>query len=197
MLASTLFATAGCKEKVYPTYRENPSPKAALPIMIRVTDAPVDVPVPRVFVQYEIDQLCLPPVSNYEGVQYEPKRHRVEYPVQRISETEFRSVVFEDAMEVADYYGRGPCRWSMSFIEASFPFVIDDRRIGASAATTHDELASQGAETIYIKKALTPLSSNHPWTSTWSSEGFQNRRDLLRENFFTVEISKRIEGDTK
>lgn len=68
LIASITLAVPGCnKERSYPVHRENPAPKDALPIVIRVHDAPVDVPVPSVFVTYEIDPLCLPPVNNWEG----------------------------------------------------------------------------------------------------------------------------------
>lgn len=73
LIALITLAISGCnKERSYPVYRENPAPKDALPIVIRVHDAPVELTLPKVFVSYEIDPLCLPPINNYEGVQYAP-----------------------------------------------------------------------------------------------------------------------------
>lgn len=73
LIALITLAVSGCnKERSYPVYRENPAPKDALPIVIRVHDAPVELTLPKVFVSYEIDPLCLPPINNYEGVQYAP-----------------------------------------------------------------------------------------------------------------------------
>ncbi|HIE5097086.1 TPA: hypothetical protein ACXNC8_003142 [Stenotrophomonas maltophilia] len=198
-IATTLLALTGCKERTYPTYRENPTPKSAIPIRIKVTDAPVDVPVPSVFAQFEIDPLCLPPTKRFTGAQLAPRTHKVRYPAKRISDTQFISTVFEDAMEIADYHGRGACTWTMSFIEASFPFVIDDRRIGVSAATTRDELASLTTETIRVRKVLSPL---HPdqlpaWAGTWNSTAFKNRSDLNPADFFTIEISVETGGSNQ
>ena len=41
LIASITLAVPGCsKERSYPVYRENPAPKDALPIVVRVHDAP-------------------------------------------------------------------------------------------------------------------------------------------------------------
>jgi hypothetical protein len=145
LIALITLAVAGCnKERSYPAYRENPAPKDALPIVIRVHDAPVDVPVPTITVLYEIDSLCLPPINNYEGVHYEPKWHSVQLQVERISPTEFTTTAFKDGMAVADYYGRGPCNWIPNTLEASFPLTIDGRSIHATVGASFQEIKEEG-----------------------------------------------------
>ena len=189
-IATTLLVVAGCKERNYPTYCENPSPKAAIPIRIKVTDAPVDVPVPKVLVQYQIDLLCLPPISNYAGVHLEPKTHWIEYPVQRVSDTEFRSVVFEDGMQVADYYGHGLCSWTMSLVQAAFPFQVGSRPIVAAAGGMTRDLASQGLQRTYVERALTPLSRLQPSGAayTLSSTLYDKLPEAERSRYFAVDV---------
>lgn len=197
LIASITLAVPGCsKERSYPVYRENPAPKDALPIVIRVHDAPVDVPVPSVFVTYEIDPLCLPPVNNWEGVQYEPNQHKVELQAQRLSATEFSTVVFNDGMEVADYYGRGPCTWTPVLVEASFAFIIDDRPIRASAAAHFTEVEGGRTFTAYVKRALPPLTTGQSTerTPTEPSSWYEKMPPEKREEYFPIEVSTRIEG---
>lgn len=197
LIASITLAVPGCnKERSYPVYRENPAPKDALPIVIRVHDAPVDVPVPSVFVTYEIDPLCLPPVNNWEGVQYEPNQHKVELQAQRLSATEFSSVVFNDGMEVADYYGRGPCTWTPALVEASFSFITDDRPIRASVAALFTEIEDGRTFTAYIRRALPPLTTGQSpeRTPTEPSSWYEKMPPEKREEYFPIEVSTRIEG---
>ncbi|SMR70533.1 MULTISPECIES: hypothetical protein [Stenotrophomonas] len=197
LIALIALAVTGCsKERTYPVYRENPAPKDALPIVIRVHDAPVDVPTPKITVSYAIDPLCLPPVSNYEGVQYEPKRHSVEFPVQRISANEFTSTVFKDGMEVADYYGRGPCTWAADVVQASFTFTVVDRSINASVPAFFPEIDEGEPSITYVEKALKPMIAGQQPESAWTET--KTRFDKLplpdQSKYFPIEISSRTEG---
>ncbi|HEL5403260.1 TPA: hypothetical protein UOJ25_003408 [Stenotrophomonas maltophilia] len=196
LIALITLAVAGCnKERSYPVYRENPAPRDALPIVIRVHDAPVETPTPKVFVTYEINPLCLPPINNYEGVQYEPNQHKVELQTQRLSATEFSSVVFRDGMEVADYYGRGQCTWTPVLMEASFAFVIEDRPIQATAWTSFTKLESEGSTTTYVNRALRPLISGKSpeWTPTEPSSWYEKMPQEKRKEYFPIDISTRAE----
>ncbi|HDS1149139.1 MULTISPECIES: hypothetical protein [Stenotrophomonas] len=192
LIALITLAVAGCnKERSYPAYRENPAPKDALPIVIRVHDAPVDVPVPTITVLYEIDSLCLPPINNYEGVHYEPKWHSVQLQVERISPTEFTTTAFKDGMAVADYYGRGPCNWIPNTLEASFPLTIDGRSIHATVGASFQEIKEEGGSTTYIKKALKPLISGQipEQAGTQSQTMFDKLPPADRPKYFRIEIS--------
>ncbi|OBU64809.1 hypothetical protein A9K58_16305 [Stenotrophomonas maltophilia] len=197
LIALMTLAISGCsKERIYPVYRENPAPKDALPIVIRVHDAPVDIPTPKVLVSYEIDPLCLPPINNFEGVQYAPKRQSVEFPVKRISESEFTTTVFKDGMEVADYYGRGPCTWTPSFVQASFAIVIDGREIYTAAPAFFPEIGDGVPSTTYVEKALTPLIDGQvpERAHTWSQTLFDRLSMADRQKYFPIEISSRTDG---
>ena len=141
LIALISLAIPGCNsEPSYPIYRENPAPKDALPLVIRVDDAPVDVPTPRVTVLYQIDPRCLPPINNFEGVHYEPEWHSIQLQVQRISTTEFTSTAFRDGMAVADYYGHGPCKWTPNTVQISFPVVIDGRLVLATVGASFQKI---------------------------------------------------------
>lgn len=192
LIALIALTVPGCsKERSYPVYRENPAPKDPLPIVIRVHDAPVDVPIPTITVLYEIDPLCLPPINNYEGVHYEPKWHSIEFKVQRISDTEFTSIVFKDGMAIADYYGRGPCNWMPNTLEASFPMTIDGRSIHATVGASFQELGEEGGSTTYIKKALVPLASGQApeQAGTQSQPMFDKLPPADRPKYFRIEVS--------
>lgn len=197
LIALIILAVPGChKERSFPVYRENPAPKDALPIVIRVHDAPVDVPLPEVFVTYEIDPLCLPPINNYEGVQYEPKQHRAEFQAQRISDSEFTSTVFKDGMEVADYYGRGPCTWKPVLLEATFNFIVEDRPIQATAWSLFTKIEDEKSSTNYVNRALPPMiPGKYPeWTPVESSKWYEKMPPYKRKEYFPVEISTRTDG---
>ena len=192
LIALITLAVAGCnKERSYPVYRENPAPKDALPIVIRVHDAPVDVPVPTITVLYEIDSLCLPPINNYEGVHYEPKWHSVQLQVERISPTEFTTTAFKDGMAVADYYGRGPCNWIPNTLEASFPLTIDGRSIHATVGASFQEIEEEGGSTTYVERALKPLIPGQTPERAWTlSKTMFDKRPLAdHPKYFRIEIS--------
>ena len=197
LIALISLVISGChKERSYPVYRENPAPKDALPIVIRVHDAPVEVPTPKVSVTYEIDPLCLPPINNYEGVQYEPNQHTVEPPVRRISATEFSSTLYKDGMEVADYYGSGPCTWTPVLVVASFDFIIDDRPIQATAWSSFTKIEDEERSITYVNRALPPMIPGEfpEWTPTESSKWYEKMSKAERQKYFPIEISQWIEG---
>ncbi|HDS1216572.1 TPA: hypothetical protein QEF70_003055 [Stenotrophomonas maltophilia] len=197
LIALITLAVSGCnKERSYPVYRENPAPKDALPIVIRVHDAPVELALPKVFVSYEIDPRCLPPISNYEGVQYAPQRQSVEFPVQRVSATEFSSTVFEDGMAVADYYGRGPCEWKPSIIRASFPVISEGREGFISVAVHHLELKKLLTSISYADSQITlqTKSSTPGWVRTQSQYSYDRLSDIEKQKYFPIEISSPSKG---
>ena len=198
LIALITLAVPGCnKERSYPVYRENPAPKDALPIVIRVHDAPVDVPTPKVTVLYEIDPLCLPPINNYEGVHYEPKWHSVQLQVQRVSPTDFTTTAFKDGMAVADYYGRGPCKWTPNTLQAAFPMIIDGRSIYATVGVSFRRIEEEGGSTTYVEKALKPVfpGQTPERANSKSHTLFQKLTQDERQKYFPVEISQRTEGD--
>lgn len=198
LIALITLAVPGCnKERSYPVYRENPAPKDALPIVIRVHDAPVDVPTPKVTVLYEIDPLCLPPINNYEGVHYEPKWHSVQLQVQRVSPTDFTTTAFKDGMAVADYYGRGPCKWTPNTLQAAFPMIIDGRSIYATVGVSFRRIEEEGDSTTYVEKALKPLIPGQTPERAWTlSKTMFDKRPLDdHPKYFPIEISTRIQGD--
>ncbi|OUL13825.1 hypothetical protein B0X78_08725 [bacterium AM6] len=197
LIALIALTVPGCsKERSYPVYRENPAPKDPLPIVIRVHDAPVEIPTPQIFVTYEIDPLCLPPVNNYEGVQYEPNQHKVELQAQRLSAIDFSSALFKDGMEVANYYGRGPCTWTPVLVEASFDFIVDNRSIQATAWTSFTKLETEKSSTTYVDRALRPMTSGQSpeWTPTEPSVSYEKMPQAKRKEYFPIEISTRTEG---
>lgn len=191
-------AVPGChKERSYPVYRENPAPKNALPIVIRVHDAPVEIPTPKILVSYEIDPLCLPPINNYEGVQYAPKRQSVVFPVHRASKTEFTATVFKDGMEVADYYGRGPCNWTPRFVQASFTLDVKGRPITASVPAFFPEIEDGKRSTTYVEKALKPLIPGQApeRAGIWPDTLLQELPPSEHSKYFPIEISRRTGGE--
>lgn len=199
LIALISLVISGChKERSYPVYRENPVPADALPIIIRVHDAPLEIPTPKVSVTYQIDPLCLPPINNCEGVQYEPNQHTIDLPVRRISATEFSSTVFKDGMEVADYYGSGPCTWTPALVEASFAFIIDDRPIRASVSALFSEIEGGKTFTAYIKRALPAMTTGQTpsRTPTEPSSWYEKMPQDKRKEYFPIEVSTRVEGTT-
>ncbi len=199
LIALITLAVSGCnKERSYPVYRENPAPKDALPIVIRVHDAPMELALPKVFVWYEIDPLCLPPINNYEGVQYAPQRQSIEFPVQRVSATEFTSTLFEDGMAVADYYGRGPCKWQFSIVRASFPVTLEGHEGFISATAPRHELKELLTSVTFADKELTAQSkSARPvWVRTQSQYSYEKLSDTEKGKYFPIEISSPSKGIT-
>ncbi|AWH25716.1 hypothetical protein C1932_11765 [Stenotrophomonas sp. YAU14D1_LEIMI4_1] len=195
LIALIAVAAPGCsKDRSYPVYRENPAPRDALPIVIRVRDAPVSVPTPKITVLYEIDPRCLPPIDNYERVNYEPKWHSVQLQVQRISSTEFTSKAFKDGMAVADYYGRGPCNWTPNTVQASFPMVVDGRSIDAKVGVAFQRLEDEGRSTTYVAKALKPLIPGQTPERAWtlSQTMFEKRPLADHPKYFAIDISSRF-----
>ena len=196
LIALITLAVSGCKkERSYPVYRENPAPTDALPIVIRVHDAPVELALPKVFVSYEIDPLCLPPINNY----LDSAPLRIEcYDVSHNQGT-YQSasmVVFEDGMAVADYYGRGPCEWKPSIIRASFPVISEGREGFISVAVHHLELKKLHTSISYADSQMTlqTTSSTPGWVRTQSQYTYDRLSDIEKQKYFPIAISSPSKG---
>lgn len=198
-LAAAVLAASSCQLQRPAVFAENPSPTRALPIRIRAIDAPVAVPVPKIFVRYDIDARCVPHALPGNSGSAKTAVFWLQFRAHRISSTAFSSVVFEDGMADIAHADAGQCRWTLGIVQAAFPFVSGQRLIHASASASLRELTSPEPSITYVRTALPPLSGHHrpAWTNTWPAAAFLRRPDFQREAFFTIEISRNDEARQK
>ena len=156
---------------------------------------PVEVPVPSVFVTYEIDPLCLPPVNNWEGCSTSRTSTRLRFrhsaSVQLSSAVLFSTTVWKLPTITVVARARTPV-----LVEASFAFIIDGRPIRASVAALFKEIEGGRTFTAYVKRTLPPLTTGQSTerTPTEPSSWYEKMPPEKREEYFPIEVSTRIEG---
>ncbi|XMM83771.1 hypothetical protein WG628_16225 [Stenotrophomonas maltophilia] len=198
LLALTaVLAACGHKEPPAPPYEANPAPTEAYEVVVSVQDAPSDIYVSSASVTYKItNEDCLPPIRNFEGVRYEPARHSLKIPMQRISAGYFKGIYFADGMLERSYYGRSECRWSVQFVGATL-------RTPASKDYTYFDVSTYpdaSSETRYALKDIRPWKDDgeiYP-ARDWSQWMFDKEVPTAnRDDFFSFTISTRRRNDAQ
>ncbi|RMH88101.1 hypothetical protein EBB59_12060 [Lysobacter pythonis] len=123
VVALTIAACQRHERVPMPDIRINPQPQEKYEITMRVVGAPR--PFEKVIgtAQYDIpdhDDACIPTdytIAPLSGIKNRPSK---DMPVEwhKVSDTEYRTEVYLDALLDEDYYGLGTCRWYLTAVRA-------------------------------------------------------------------------------
>jgi len=184
-----LLTACGIKEREPPPYEANPSPKEAYEVVITTHDAPEEMFITATSVDFEIaDEACLPPIDNVEGVRYGLEKYSLPIQLTRLDSTTFAGVYYRDGLKVANYFGRGDCKWKFTGINANLRMPSTGKLIYFSIGATPET----GAQTRFAEKSIKPVFDDgqaHP-AAAFSQERFEREIPTSdKDNFFSYTIS--------
>jgi hypothetical protein len=154
---SLLLALSACgfssTQKIAPDFKQNPHPKHAYEITLTIDNAPGPFALVEGVMQFDVvTPKCLPPPNANGGMPWPVPVHHIPIAWTRISDSEYKGLVYIDGIVDEDYYGNGVCRWEL--IEAR----ADMKATGLKGETRFmpsiepGKLKAQQAEITYFAK---------------------------------------------
>jgi len=158
-LSACYFPTSSGKRTMV-EHTVNPQPTQAYQITMTLADAPGPFAFMQGLAQYDVvNQECLsPPEDNPGGAPMHLTRH-VEFELTRVSDVEYTGTVYADGILDEDYYGRGICRWQLTWAYVDLKATGAPRETLFTASISAEPLLAERTEKIYFLKASYP---RHP-----------------------------------
>lgn len=178
--------------------RLNPDPTQAYWITLRIDNAPGDFKYVKGGAQYDVvnEDECgrthpmtgLPArMTSLEDMQ-----------LTRISDTEYRGLVYADYMQDEDYYGRGVCRWQLTGANATLKATGAHEETRFFADIDGSAVLSGAPRTLYHARHLFPRARptdeypSVPWVDDHASTGHRDPSVIVaavRAKAFTVTMT--------
>jgi hypothetical protein len=151
-----------------PEYKHNPNPKERYEITMTIQEAPGAFEGIVGSMQYLVpDDSCVPESDPINGIRKNPKEW-VRYPVEKVSDNQYRAVVWADGMVDENYYGLGVCKWE--FMQATIS--LKGKSVRFMPWLKLQELRSQQPKTLYFSRR-----------TYFAEKGFPDYGDVDRSRF--------------
>ncbi len=139
-----------------PEYRENPAPRQAYRLTMRIDDAPGPLKIMVSAAQYDVvNKECLPPPKENPGGRSSPvPTNDIPFELTHVAENEYTGVVYVDGMLDEDYHGRGVCRWALiqAQVQLKATGADGETKFIASLSRSQNEIASSAPKITYYWK---------------------------------------------
>lgn len=135
--------------------KRNPAPQQAYRITMTIENAPGPFAQMVGLAQYDVvNTECLrPPKDNPGGYSSPVPTEDVEFPLKKVGENQYETIVYADQMLDEDYAGRGLCRWEL--IQARVRMKVS----GAADETvftpsiSSQKILEQSSEVVHFRKS--------------------------------------------
>ena len=174
-----------------PTFTENPAPRQAYRLTLRIEGAPGPLEIVSSAAQYDVaNPECLPPPKgNPGGHTSAVPTHDIPVRLQRVSDSEYAGVFHVDGMLDADYHGRGVCRWQLvqAQVQLRAPGAEGDTRFVAKL--NGDEVPKGAPKTIHYWKARYPREPGADSYPDYGQPDLQKVPADQRDAFFSIVLT--------
>lgn len=173
--------------------KERPDPQRAYRIVMTIRDAPGPFVVSPGSTQHDIVNLqeC-GRINPNTGMAFHINAHP-QFEWKKISDAEYEGVVYAEQMLDEDYFGRGVCRWSFTFANASLSATGNERETRFQPKIRAEEIAAGQAVTWYFWNGRYPVDSPLPSNGVgFSSSGYKSTdefRPELRDQLFSITLT--------
>jgi hypothetical protein len=166
--------------------KERPDPQRAYRIVMTIRDAPGPFVVSPGSTQHDIVNLqeC-GRINPNTGMAFHINAHP-QFEWEKISDTEYQGIIYAEKMLDEDYFGRGVCRWSFTFANASLSATGDERETRFQPKIRAEEIAAGQAVTWYFWKQRYLIATPLPSTG-------KGIADFGQRNLDDVPVEKRSE----
>ncbi|WP_416192463.1 hypothetical protein [Neisseria sp. CCUG12390] len=145
------------QERTEQRFRQNPNPKEAYRIRIKINDAPGPLKLMGdMSVGYQADNCEYLITSEIIGAKAHPYKS-LKMPIRQIGENEYETVIYRDAMLDEDYFGDGVCRWKPAGFGTGFKATGLPEETEFSINDFVDNLIERKTMTSYYWKAIYPF----------------------------------------
>lgn len=132
--------------------KRNPAPRQAYRITMTIENAPGPFAQMVGLAQYDVvNTECLrPPKDNPGGYSSPVPTEDVEFPLKKVGDNQYETILYADQILDEDYTGRGLCRWKL------IQWRVRMRAHGAAEenvvtpSISEDKILAGGSETVYF-----------------------------------------------
>lgn len=173
-----------------PEYRQNPAPRQAYRLTMRIDDAPGPFGSIVALAQFDVqNRECLPPPDSNPGGRQSPvPTMDLEIPLARDADGAWVGIFHTDAMLDEDYHGRGTCVWQWMGTRVHLRATgADGETIFLPSLSAHEASPEQTVDFYFLKEG-------YPQTSpaNYSDLGIAGRErvpaDLADEALFSIQL---------
>lgn len=166
------------QERTEQRFRQNPNPKEAYRIRIKINDAPGPLILEQdMDVGYLADNCEYLITSEIIGAKAHPEK-TMKTPIRQIGENEYETVVYRDAMLDEDYFGEGICRWRVVGFGTGFKATGKPEETSFGIGGMVDELIEKKTMTQYYWKARYPYIRNADGSIALQNDGIDGMPEL-------------------
>ena len=176
-----------------PTFTENPAPRQAYRLTLRIEGAPGPLEVVSSAAQYDVvNPECLPPPKDNPGGHTSAvPTHDIPVRLQRVSDNEYAGVFHADGMLDADYHGHGVYRWQLIQAQVQLRAPGADGGTRFVAKLDGDEVSQGAAKAIHYWKARYPQESGAESYRDYGQPDLQKVPADQRDEFFGIVLTAR------
>lgn len=203
-IAIAATTTAGCtpaaQEKPMTEYRQNPAPKQAYRLKMKIENAPGPFAEMKALAQYDVtNQECLtPPKDNPGGLSSPVPTEDVEIPLTKVSDGEYEGTVYVDQMLDQDYVGRGTCHWELMQVRVHMKATGADGETLFIPSIPSRKLLPAEEEMVYFNKISYPRTQGSTLdepVDTGESNRTKFGPTIREDDLFTVTFTPRKEAN--
>lgn len=165
----------------------NPTPKRGYGIVVTIENAPGPFVSVSGGAQYDVsNEGQCGHVNESTGVAERITSHE-DVPLTKVSDTEYRGVVYLDRMLDEDYYGRGVCHWELTAASVTLQASGRDGETLFQPAIMADQLVAGGEAELYFWKGGYPRDSKENYRDSGYSSPDRFKPEI-RNDLFKVTI---------
>lgn len=179
------------QEQTEQRFQLNPNPKEAYRIRIKINDAPGPLKLMNdMTIRYMARNCSYFITSEFIGAKTHPTK-RISTPIRQISENDYETVFYADAVLDEDYFREGICRWQPDGFGTSFKATGKPEETSFNVSGLMKYLLEQKSLTKYYRKAGYPHYLNDDGSVYVSHDGngiVTSGRDSLTD--YSPELQK-------
>jgi hypothetical protein len=172
-------------------FSPNPAPTQVRTLVVKVNNPPKDLifdGTGELALQYNVEGGCLPQIDNFEGIQHAPYKFQTKVPIKQVKPNQFEVVLYDDAFEEKDYFGRGVCRFKLvaAFVDLNVQTPTNPKLFTLESDDRDKKLFSGGQSAVYFRRDLTKIEIFNKGYDGMSIKEIQNAQP---EEYFTITLS--------
>ncbi len=193
LLLSQTACSGAMNSQTSPQFTENPAPRQAYRLTLRIEGAPGPLEVVSSAAQYDVvNKECLPPPKDNPGGHTAPvPTHDIPFRLERVSDNEYAGIFHTDGMVDAEYHGRGVCRWELIQAQVQLRAPGDQGDTYFIAKLSGDELPQGAPKAFHYWKARYPKEAGAEGYRDFGQPDLQKVPEDQRDEFFGIVLTAR------
>ena len=193
LLLSQTACSGAMNSQTSPQFTENPAPRQAYRLTLRIEGAPGPLEVVSSAAQFDVvNKECLPPPKDNPGGHTSPvPTHDIPFRLERVSDSEYSGTFYTDGMVDAEYHGRGVCRWALIQAQVQLRAPGDQGDTHFIAKLSGDELPQGAPKAFHYWKARYPKDAGAEGYRDFGQPDLQKVPVDQRDEFFGIVLTAR------